>query len=80
MLRLLILSSILTICYGSYRINHTETDLITYLMAGYERRARPLTNISNTVIVNYDLKLIEIQNVDERDQKLSVFAWQIMVS
>lgn len=78
MFRLIILSSIVLTCYGAIRQNHTETELISYLMKGYERRARPVSNMSNTVKVKYELKLIEIQSVDERDQQLSVFAWQAM--
>ncbi|CAD5111718.1 DgyrCDS1008 [Dimorphilus gyrociliatus] len=76
---LLFIGAFAIICDCSTRTNHTETDLIRYLMLGYEKRARPTNNLSETVEVMYDLKLIEIQNVDERDQKLSVFAWQAMI-
>lgn len=59
--------------------NQPEKDLILKLMNGYDRRARPVTNSSRTIHVNYSLKLAEIQNVDERNQRLSIFAFHAMV-
>ncbi|CAD5114192.1 DgyrCDS3336 [Dimorphilus gyrociliatus] len=55
-----------------------EKRLIRWLMIDYDKRSRPVANHSQPVTVKYGFKLSEIQGVDERNNKLELFAWQSM--
>lgn len=56
-----------------------ERRLIRWLMLGYDRRSRPIYNSSKAIAVLYEFKLSEIQGVNERSNKIDLFAWQNMV-
>lgn len=60
-----------------------EKRLIKYLLENYERVGivgRPVYNTSETVRVNYGLALIQILDLDEKNQVLTTNVWSRYVS
>ena len=60
-----------------------EKRLIKYLLDNYERVGivgRPVYNTSETVRVNYGLALIQILDLDEKNQVLTTNVWSRYVS
>ena len=60
-----------------------EKRLIKHLLDGYERLGlvgRPVYNTSETMVVRYGLALIQILDLDEKNQVLTTNVWSRYVS
>ena len=60
-----------------------EKRLIKYLLDNYERVGkvgRPVHNTSQTILVRYGLALIQILDLDEKNQVLTTNCWSRYVS
>ena len=60
-----------------------EKRLVKYLLENYERVGlvgRPVFNTSETVFVSYTLALIQIMDLNEKDQMLITNVWSYSVS
>ncbi|GFS04743.1 neuronal acetylcholine receptor subunit alpha-4 [Elysia marginata] len=55
-----------------------EDKLIKKLVARYKRRGRwgrPLEHYNDTITINYNMQLIQIMDLDERNQVLTLNVW-----
>ena len=57
------------------RQQHYETELIRYLMEGYDVAVRPSFNFSEPLNVSFSLSLHHIVDVDEKNQILTTNCW-----
>ena len=57
-----------------------EQRLIYELLAAYDTAARPVFNASKNVIIDLSLSLIQISDMDERNQILTANVWIEQVS
>ncbi len=59
-------------CYGWLT---DEQRLLTGLMQNYEKESRPVFNASHSVEVKFSFSLIQICDLDERNQVLTTYVW-----
>ncbi|XP_035669363.1 neuronal acetylcholine receptor subunit alpha-10-like [Branchiostoma floridae] len=52
-----------------------EADLITRLMTGYNREARPVEDASTAVQVDLDMALAQVIDVNDREQLITINVW-----
>jgi len=71
------------VCSDAPRIMSDEKRLIKYLLRNYEKVGvvgRPVFNQSDTIKVKYGLSLIQILEMDEKNQVLTTNVWSRYVS
>ncbi|XP_019622602.1 PREDICTED: neuronal acetylcholine receptor subunit alpha-10-like isoform X1 [Branchiostoma belcheri] len=52
-----------------------EADLITHLLNGYNREARPVEDASQAVQVSLDMALAQVIDVNDREQLITINVW-----
>lgn len=65
-----------------FPVSH-EKKLIRHLLAEYEKQGengRPIVELSDVILVNFSLSLIQIMDVDEKNQVLKTSVWYQYVS
>uniref|UniRef100_G3P907 Cholinergic receptor, nicotinic, alpha 2b (neuronal) n=1 Tax=Gasterosteus aculeatus TaxID=69293 RepID=G3P907_GASAC len=72
MVSLLIL--VLILCHEKSH-SHAEDDLFKTLFAGYNKWSRPVSNISDVVIVKFGLSIAQLIDVDEKNQMMTTNVW-----
>ncbi|KAM3860946.1 neuronal acetylcholine receptor subunit alpha-2 [Diretmus argenteus] len=54
---------------------HAEDDLFKKLFIGYNKWSRPVSNISDVVIVKFGLSIAQLIDVDEKNQMMTTNVW-----
>ncbi|CAD5112618.1 DgyrCDS1833 [Dimorphilus gyrociliatus] len=70
--------SFVRVSHSENPLNSPEVKLINKLLLNYEKRARPIINVSAAIPVTYNIDIVGIQEVDPKNQRMSIFAWQPM--
>ncbi|KAL0967083.1 hypothetical protein UPYG_G00247580 [Umbra pygmaea] len=55
--------------------SHAEDDLFKTLFIGYNKWSRPVSNISDVVIVKFGLSIAQLIDVDEKNQMMTTNVW-----
>lgn len=69
--------------YGRHKINESFPDeqrLIHELLSSYDTAARPVFNASKSVLITMSLSLVQISDMDERNQIFTSIVWIEQVS